>query len=757
MSMNPPRPMAGPAPVAPAGPGKFTPVDPVKLLRRHINLLVLTAAAGVLLGGILWFALAKTMPRFETVSVLRIENPPISALDTTGGGGMGGQMQYIEALKRTEIGAIRSNGVVDGALNNLRDTAWFRRYAGSDPQNPDIANAREQMLDNLTTIAERDSLSIVLSFRSPIKDEAPRILDTIVNVYLDRKQNDTMNETNGVRRALVRERTERQAGLQNIQTQIRRFTLDRNVQSLEPGLNDAMIRNQALTEQIAEIEPQVIAGRQTLDRLRRAQEQGEVIDDPSAMAEVRRDPLIQAREDKVRLIREEMAVMAASFGPNHRRVKDLERRAMEVERELQREKERQLRQRQQAELEQMSNGMAAYEKQLADLQSAKEKVAAEVKDINAVLQEYHQLIQNEADERARLKDLDMAVSNIRLTADRPDSIIVRRSYPADDPELIFPLYYVVIPLVTMVMVGAVAGFLFLREMIDQRFKSPSDVGLLPKGKLVGVIPDSAEDPSSTVSVEQAFIREPDGLMAESLRQARTAIERLMDKAGHRSLLVTSVQAQSGATTLVAGLASGVAARGRKVLVIDANFRRPGQRRALRVAGGGTLAAVLKGTSTLAAAVGHASDTPVDVLTAGDVSEPELLERPAFGQLLAEAAGQYDLILIDAPPALVTSEARMIARAADAVLLVVRAMVDKRGMVSRALRELEGGKAEVLGLLLNRARADVGGYFKENFEAFYRYRQSPAGVAIGVGRTVSGGEGGGAAVGVGSAAAPDDKA
>ncbi|MCC7204634.1 MAG: hypothetical protein IT441_06115 [Phycisphaeraceae bacterium] len=755
--MNIPRPMAGSAPAAPSGPSKFTPVDPVKLLRRHLWLLLMTALAGLVLGLIIWFVLAKTMPRFQTVSVLRIENPPISALSTAGGQGTAGQMQYIEALKRTEIGAIRSNVVIDTALNNLRDTVWFTRYAGTDAQNPDIANAREEMLDHLSTISERDSLSIFLSFRSPVQDEAARILDTIVNVYLDRKQNQTMADTNEVRRALVRERTERQANLQNIQRQIRRFTLDRNVQSLDPRLNEAMIRNQSLTEQIAQIEPQVIAGRQTLERLRKAQEQGEVIDDPTAMAEVRKDPLIQAREDKVRLIREEMGVMASTFGPNHRRVKDLERRVIEVERELQREKERQLRQRQQAELEQMSNGMGAYEKQLADLQAAKERVAAEVKDINAVLQEYTQLTQSEADERDRLSKLDSALADMRLIGERPDSIIVRRSYPADDPKLVFPLYYVVIPVVTLLMVGSVAGFLFLREMIDQRFKSPSDVSLLPKGKLVGVIPDSAEDPSATVSVEQAFIREPNGLMAESLRQVRTAIERAMDKAGHKSLLVTSVQAQAGCTALVAALASAVAAQGRKVLVIDANFRRPGQRRALRVAGGGTLAGVLKGTLTLGAAVGRASDTAVDVLTAGDVSEPELLERPAFGQLLAEATGRYDLILIDAPPALVTSEARMIARAADALLVVVRAMVDKRGMVSRVLRELEGGRAEVLGLLLNRARADVGGYFKENFEAFYRYRQSPAaGVTIGVGHGPAGGAGPGVSeVGAGASAPAGD--
>src|SRR5690606_33866781 len=92
-------------------------------------------------------------------------------------------------------------------------------------------------------------------------------------------------------------------------------------------------------------------------------------------------------------------------------------------------------------------------------------------------------------------------------------------------------------------------------------------------------------------------------------------------------------------------------------------------------------------------------------------------------LLGDLETQYDLILIDAPPALVASECQLLAKHVDAIAPVVRAHKEKRGMISRMLRQLDGYRADVLGIVLNGVRSAAGGYFRKSYQEFYDYREN----------------------------------
>ncbi|MEM6507157.1 MAG: hypothetical protein AAF711_17090, partial [Planctomycetota bacterium] len=94
--------------------------------------------------------------------------------------------------------------------------------------------------------------------------------------------------------------------------------------------------------------------------------------------------------------------------------------------------------------------------------------------------------------------------------------------------------------------------------------------------------------------------------------------------------------------------------------------------------------------------------------------------PRFRELLAKLEAQYDLLIIDAPPAFLTSDAQLLSRHIDAMVLVSRAQVDTRGMLQRLYRELDGQRADILGVLLNGVEASVGGYMKRNFREFHEY-------------------------------------
>ena len=98
----------------------------------------------------------------------------------------------------------------------------------------------------------------------------------------------------------------------------------------------------------------------------------------------------------------------------------------------------------------------------------------------------------------------------------------------------------------------------------------------------------------------------------------------------------------------------------------------------------------------------------------------MLEGTAFRALLGRLESEYDLILIDAPPALLTSDSQLLAKHVDAIGVVVNAGVDKRGMIERMLGKLDGQRADVLGLILNGVRSAAGGYFRKSYQDFYRY-------------------------------------
>jgi capsular exopolysaccharide synthesis family protein len=182
---------------------------------------------------------------------------------------------------------------------------------------------------------------------------------------------------------------------------------------------------------------------------------------------------------------------------------------------------------------------------------------------------------------------------------------------------------------------------------------------------------------------------------------------------------------SGATSVVSNLALAMAAADKKVLVIDANFRRPALHRAFGVQESPGVADVLTGAKPLESAVQKSSTPNVDVLAVGS-RELRVVERlAATGKvdLLVKAKAAYDVIILDVAPAVVAGDGIALANRVDCSMLVVRAMADKRGMVARIRNELSEARAEFLGVVVNGVRASAGGYMKGNIRAAAEYAKA----------------------------------
>jgi len=93
---------------------------------------------------------------------------------------------------------------------------------------------------------------------------------------------------------------------------------------------------------------------------------------------------------------------------------------------------------------------------------------------------------------------------------------------------------------------------------------------------------------------------------------------------------------------------------------------------------------------------------------------------AFDSLIAQLRSSFDLVIFDAPPAVVAGDAMLLANKVDAAVLVVRAQQEHRGLVLRMMNKLADTRCELLGVLLNRPRGVAGGYLKKNYAAMAEY-------------------------------------
>ncbi|MBL4760351.1 MAG: AAA family ATPase [Mariprofundaceae bacterium] len=232
---------------------------------------------------------------------------------------------------------------------------------------------------------------------------------------------------------------------------------------------------------------------------------------------------------------------------------------------------------------------------------------------------------------------------------------------------------------------------------------------------------------------------PPSAIAESYRSLRTNL--LFSQAGeNRVILVTSSTVKEGKSTIAANLAVVIAQQGARVLLIDADMRKPMLHHTFGVKRVPGLGEVLLGQQHWQDAVSRFSDvmlgdmgidqalmTPgldqLDILTCGQVNAnpPDLLGSPLMSTILDEAREEYDMVILDMPPLLHTADATVVASKVDGVLLVYHIGSVVRGALKRVKSNIENVGGKVLGVALNGVRGDLSpDYSNYKMDQHYAY-------------------------------------
>lgn len=194
----------------------------------------------------------------------------------------------------------------------------------------------------------------------------------------------------------------------------------------------------------------------------------------------------------------------------------------------------------------------------------------------------------------------------------------------------------------------------------------------------------------------------DPALIEQYRHLAAVLHHAQEKSGMRSVMVTSAIPNEGKTLTATNLALTLSeSYQRRVLLIDADLRRPRMREMFALRGGEGLVDVLAKPAGGRLPVHQVSPT-LSVLTAGRiVADPmSLLASPAMKQLLDEARDVFEWVVVDTPPIAILPDANLLAAMIDCALLVVSAQSTPYPMVQRAAQAI--GKGRILGVVLNRA-------------------------------------------------------
>lgn len=245
-------------------------------------------------------------------------------------------------------------------------------------------------------------------------------------------------------------------------------------------------------------------------------------------------------------------------------------------------------------------------------------------------------------------------------------------------------------------------------------------GLLPGNSLNG-------GSSSSSSVELSVLQKPGAAISEAYRALRTSVLLSTAEQPPRVLLVTSSQPGEGKTSTSLNLAATLAQKGSRVLLVDADMRRPGLSRALNVSTGNGLSGVLTGAyeyddSLLKKVPGL--DTLFLLSSGSRAPNPaELLCSIKMEKLVQTLRQKFDHVVIDSPPILPITDATIISTLVDGVIMVVESDSTSRAALNRACRVMEHSGGRILGTVFNKVDTRRDGYYGYRYYHGYYTRSS----------------------------------
>lgn len=583
-------------------------------------------------------------------------------------------------------------------INYVPDS-WQRAMFGEEEQLPEfelLAIQRARVIDavqsGLSVSNPPRSLSITMAFESENPKKAARVANGIANLYLTdqleakfeatQRANEWLNERVFDLREKVRE-------AENIAQRFREE--NRIISTSESGL--------VADQQLAQLNTRLIDARTELARVEARYSQISSISEPEnadyeGLAEVLDSALIQRLREQQSEVFRNKAELATRYGPRHPRMINVNAELADIEANIR------------TEIRKVVNGIQSEVNVANARVDALERSLESLKQENvSVNRAQVQLRELEREAEANRVLLETFLARFKETTNQGDlqQADARIISPADVPLIpSFPKKPLILMLVIFASAGLGVGLAFLLETLDNGFRTLEQVKAELGVRGIGLIPMLDKNKLQGTTVEEYLLAKPSSSFAEAHRNVHASLLYSGPRQNTPEIvMLTSSVPGEGKSTFALCYARLMARSGQKVLLVEADLRRPVLRARMKISDEqASLSDVLGDRGVDSARLYLDSDTGLNVLPGSQHPDPQkLFGGQQFVDMLTWARETFDLVVLDTPPVMAVSDAVVLSHHADAVLYGVQWETTPKKSVEAGLLQLREAGATVGGVII----------------------------------------------------------
>ena len=550
-----------------------------------------------------------------------------------------------------------------------------------------------------------DTTLVEIRYSDPSPALAAEIANGITAAYIEQNVKSRYDSTMEAADWLSKQLADMQIKMETSQAKLNQYEKEHAI----VGTDD---KQNLTTEKLDELNKELTSAQ--VDRIQKESlTQVATSGNPEALSAVLQDPILNTLHQRQTELQTRYALLSTQFGPNYTQIQELKNQLDQIDKSYH---------------EQVQNSVnriqndyqtALKREQMLQAALAEQTGIAEQLSQNAI--EY-KILKQEADSNRQLYDgLLQQLKEASLAAGLNSSntrVVDRARLPLSPTQPNIPRN-----LEFALLVGLVGGIAlaFGLEALDSTVRTPEQAEHISGLPILGVIPmqpvfDKAASNAARSRILNKVPRnamgprplisylDPQSEITEAYRALRTSI--LLSSVSHppRSILITSSVPKDGKTMTCINTAIVLAQQGKRILLVDADMRRPSIHKAFGLKGQIGLSNVLTGGARIGDAIQTTMQSNLFVLPAGLVPPhpSELLSSSLMRDLLKKWCEEYDHVIIDSPPVITVTDAVLLSVQTDAVLLIIRSGQTTAAHVRRTRNLLQSVKADVLGVVVNAA-------------------------------------------------------
>lgn len=714
--------LPSPSAVSPTALGSsLTGADIIRVLRQRLVMIIFLwiFLGGLAVGGVIFWRVKY--PTYVTWSDIRVVSlDPVNPADPLERERPA--EKEIERELQNQAFRVQTTEVLSAALAepSVRQTEWFRQ-AQIDAKRYN-ERMEDLLLDVLSVGPLKDTNLVRVRGYWRVPSEVQTIVNTVVQKYRQQVERDKELSLGSLQSRLREEVDRARNAVENKKKEIEQF---RTANEFSDSLIDQGREQLLLTSSLIEQLRIDVEGRKSLYNAVAGKHPKELGISPDLQAILNSDAVIVDLRRQLSFAEQNLRQAKDRYLDNHRTFQELQQAYDSIKQTYTEETAIRVVEYNAQMIAQAERNYLELQEQLIRLQGQHAEAQAVQQDRERKKAKYEDLILEQEMLRLAQQELEQKQRDVDIIHRQEQKVQIDIVSSAFKPESISsPQLLTFIPLGAFGALLLSVGFALLLEVSDKSVRTARDV-MRTQLPVLGTIPTTDDDEVDIEHVETACLEAPHSVVAEAFRNLRANLFFSAPAEQQGVILVTSPSGGNGKTTIATNLAISIALSGRRVLLIDANFRRSSIPRIFpntRVEG---LSNILIGQGYLKDYVTETAVPGLDVLSAGPIppNPAELLGSSYLRDVVVDARSRYDQVIFDGPPVLLVSDAMVLAGAVDGCLLVCQYRKTSRGALQRSQSNLEAIGARIFGAVLNEVQTRAGGYFRKVYREFYDYQDS----------------------------------